>query len=254
MIGEQESWWSLSCLCHNRPLTFEKCIITDLFWGFRGCAFKGSQEIQMCKFDLMTVQGRSIEFNCSMIIFFRLHSLKKNLIYHLDSFPTFKESLEVDGKQKIKNYNLPQEKTSHCQNYLNPLLNSGLQSLPNYWLWFIFIENQSSCISSVENKVLYNNPTHFSKKGKFALSSPKIFALSSLQKSLPAFFFFSEIKLWNQISHPARLHEVQAGSLQHTALLTGDIVLFPYKKVRNKISLLITFNYSSSFWYQRICI
>lgn len=50
----------------------------DLFLGFRGCGFKGSLKIQMCKFDLMTMQGRSIEFNCYMVIsFFRLHSLKK---------------------------------------------------------------------------------------------------------------------------------------------------------------------------------
>lgn len=81
--------------------------------------------------------------------------------------------------------------------------------------------------------MLHNNSTH----------------LSSLKHNVPPKIFasFLFIKLCNQTSQPASLHEVQAGSWHQLALLIGDIVLLPYESVRNKISLFIPLNYFSSF-------
>lgn len=51
-------------------------------------------------------------------------------------------------------------------------------------------------------KVPCNNPTHFSKKKKFALSSLKCNVSSKI------FVSCLFIKLWDQISQPASFHEM----------------------------------------------
>ena len=69
-----------------------------------------------------------------MVIFFLgcIYFKRSHLSSHDRLISIFKESLEVEGKEEIKNSNWLQEKTYHGQNCLNLLLNSGAQFLPNY--------------------------------------------------------------------------------------------------------------------------
>lgn len=86
------------------------------------------------------------------------------------------------------------------------------------------LESKSLHIRSREMKMLYNNPTYFSKKRKFALSSPKCNVSS---KILASFLF---IKLWNQISQHAILREVQAGVWHHPTLLDWQYYFISLQK------------------------
>ena len=129
----------------------------------------------------------------SMIIFFLgyIYFKKSNLSSHDRLISIFKESLEVDGKQEIKNSNWLQEKTCHCQNCLNLLLNSGAQFFTKL-LALIYFEIKSKFlhILSRESKGCIIIQPISLRKGNL-LSAPKCNVSS---KNFASSLF---IKMWN---------------------------------------------------------
>lgn len=167
-----------------------------------------------------------------IISFLDFIHLKKNLVYHLDSFLIFKESLEVVGKTGDQKLSLaPGEDLS---------LSELFKSSPKWWapiftklLALIFFQTESKFLHILRREWKYRVITQPISLRKRNLRS-HLWSAMSLQKSLSAVFLSNCGTRFLSLLASMRC---KLGVGVTLLFWLAILFYFPTKRVRNQISL-----------------